>query len=534
MSAPPCPSFTTAGIPPSVVPPPRDRWRTEPNESAADVAVPTSDFRRLFDKIRDLRKFDWRTIDWRLENTPPWVISMFLHLSLLLALAFITLAASGGDRALLTLRQGEWEPQAELAEFVIDPIAPLELPIEAVAEVQHEPEFDLRSLLVDQPTVETVAMASSSPMLDQLIAKTTPSADLTTPIRTAHRAMFAGRSGPLKAELLKKYGGTEVTENAVALGLAWLKRQQLPGGNWSMRGPYTTGSFSENETAATAMAMLAFMGAGSTHLSGPYEKELLRAVRWLVKQQDRSGFMAHRANSHEKMYAQSQAMIALCELYAMTKDSWLRPYAQAACDFAKDSQSPAGGWRYQPRTDSDTSVTGWFLMGLKSGQTAGLEVDPDVLLRVGKFLDTVGGGYDDGYAYMQGERSSPTMTAVGLLCRQYLGWQRNHPAMSRGLITLEANYPIDPGQPDVYYWYYATQAMHHYGGPLWDDWNANLRVDLPAMQDKQGAERGSWPPQRDAWGRLGGRLYTTCFALYNLEVYYRHMPLYSQDQTDVW
>ena len=75
------------------------------------------------------------------------------------------------------------------------------------------------------------------------------------------------------------------------------------------------------------------------------------------------------------MYAQAQATIAICELYGMTKDSWLRPRAELAIKFAEKSQSPEGGWRYEPNFDSDTSVTGWFVMALESGRAGGLEVN---------------------------------------------------------------------------------------------------------------------------------------------------------------
>ena len=117
------------------------------------------------------------------------------------------------------------------------------------------------------------------------------------------------------------------------------------------------------------------------------------------------------------------------------------------------------------------------------------------------------------------------MTAEGMLCRQYLGWHRNMPGMAQGLGSLVANHPLDTDRANVYYWYYATQSLHHYGGPLWEEWNERLRVDVPAKQEKQGAERGSWSPHRDAWGSHAGRLYTTCLSLFCLEVYYRHLPI---------
>ena len=79
---------------------------------------------------------------------------------------------------------------------------------------------------------------------------------------------------------------------------------------------------------------------------------------------------------------------------------------------------------------------------------------------------------------------------------------------------------------DVYFWYYATQAIHHYGGPAWDRWNGVMREMLPKSQIKAGPEAGSWEPGGDKWGRFGGRLYVTCLSAYILEVYYRHLPIY--------
>ena len=71
----------------------------------------------------------------------------------------------------------------------------------------------------------------------------------------------------------------------------------------------------------------------------------------------------------------------------MTKDSWLRDRAQLALKFAQDAQASLGGWRYEPGFDSDTSVTGWFVMALKSGRSAGLEVRESVFENVSKYLD---------------------------------------------------------------------------------------------------------------------------------------------------
>lgn len=455
------------------------------------------------------------------------MVSMMIHLVLLLALALISTSSGVVGRIELTLRQSSAPVTTELMDFSIAAMdldnAPSE---ESPTEVQEE----ITAVEIEIPVSLTSLKFDLDSIAPQKVSPTPPPTG-----KASTTNMFSGRTGPMKQQLLLEAGGNADTENAVALGLQWLKRNQLTDGSWSLRGPYEGGARSENNVAATAMAMLAFMGAGSTHRGGEYEKELWKAVRWLVKKQDRQGFMASAAADHEKMYSQAQATIALCELYAMTGDSWIRPYAQLSCDFACRSQSAGGGWRYRPRFDSDTSVTGWFVMGLKSGEAAGLKIDPKVLKRVDGYLDSVSaGGKDDyynvGYSYMIGDAPSPSMTAEGLLCRQYIGWDRNMRGMRNGLDTLVKNHPISMRSQDVYYWYYATQALHHFGGPLWTEWNDKLKIALPAAQQTRGPEKGSWAPNQDAWGTHAGRLYTTCFSLYCLEVYYRHMPIYAPEE----
>ena len=56
-----------------------------------------------------------------------------------------------------------------------------------------------------------------------------------------------------------------------------------------------------------------------------------------------------------------------------------------------------------------------------------------------------------------------------------------------------------------------------------------MKKSLLAMQVSVGPEKGSWGPQRDMYGRVGGRLYTTCLSIYCLEVYYRHLAVYGVD-----
>jgi hypothetical protein len=72
--------------------------------------------------------------------------------------------------------------------------------------------------------------------------------------------------------------------------------------------------------------------------------------------------------------------------------------------------------------------------------------------------------------------------------------------------------------------------MFHAGGKDWTDWNAAMRDFLVKRQDqnKTSANMGSWSPQGDRWGPMGGRLMTTSMSLLVLQVYYRHTPLFAR------
>jgi hypothetical protein len=160
-------------------------------------------------------------------------------------------------------------------------------------------------------------------------------------------------------------------------------------------------------------------------------------------------------------------------------------------------------------------------MALTSGRMARLNVPMRPLIRADHFLDTV--MLEDGayYGYMRGEKK-PSTTAIGLLCRMYRGWGVDQPALKVGVNFLSK---IGPSHDNMYYNYYATQVLHHWGGDEWKRWNSSMRDWLIETQHHGGHSDGSWPPL-DPHARQGGRLYVTCLAILTLEVYYRHLPLY--------
>lgn len=353
---------------------------------------------------------------------------------------------------------------------------------------------------------------------------------------------FGGRGQGMRAAVAG--GGTKDSERAVAAALNWLARHQNANGSWSIdhracckSGVCSGAGESKSDAGATAMALLPFFAAGQTHQSkGPYQKNINAGVGWLIQNQRPSGDLS--AGSNSQMYTHGLATIALCEAYGMTQDSRVGFAAQAAINFIQSGQNQQGSWRYTHGSDdSDTSVFGWQVMALKSGQMAGLQVNPDSMTRSRRFLDLVatGGRYKELFGYTPGGGPTLSMTAVGLLTTQYLGAGRDDPKIMGGVEYLSNNLPAIESR-NVYYWYYATQVMHNVPGPEWDKWNRAMRRILISTQDKNGCAAGSWDPEKptvDPWGRQGGRLMCTSLSCLTLEVYYRYLPLYKTDGKDL-
>jgi hypothetical protein len=352
---------------------------------------------------------------------------------------------------------------------------------------------------------------------------------------------FNGRSGAARQQMLREGGGNTVSEAAVAAGLKWLAQHQAPDGHWSLDGFRQHGrcnctgeAQTNNDIAGTAFGLLPFLAAGKTHKRSAdnetYYKVVEKGLKYLATKQNAQGYFGGGP-----YYAQGLATIAMCEAFGLTSDAALKPFAQRAINDIARAQNANGGWDYSPGTvRTDTSVSGWQLMALKSGQMAGLEVPKNALENSARWLDRVQLNSDgSGYGY-DGPGDTPTMTGVGLLCREYLGWGPRNPGLIKGVKKLMKDSPPEPYLNNMYYYYYATQVMHHFGGEAWQKWNPRMRDTLVARQDRgmdraHPHQKGSWSPAGDAHGGAGGRVMTTSLSLLTLEVYYRYLPLYRRD-----
>jgi len=297
-----------------------------------------------------------------------------------------------------------------------------------------------------------------------------------------------------------------------------------------------------HDVGVSGLALLAFLGDGSTLHGGPHKDVVTRGVRWLREQQDIETGLIGEEIGHNFLYDHSIASLAICEAYYFSKSALLRGTAQMSVNYIMRARNPYGAWRYEvpPNGDNDTSVTGWMVFALASAADAGLKVDDDAFVgaltwiedatdpatgRVG--YDSMGSvssrinGLNDHFPPEKGE----AMTAVGLLCRFFLGQDpAETPVMSKHAELLSRTPPEwDPEGYgcDMYYWYYGSYAMYQMGGRHWKEWNRAMKSAVVESQRRDGAHTGSWDPV-GPWGHSGGRVYSTATMALCLEVYFRY------------
>ena len=359
---------------------------------------------------------------------------------------------------------------------------------------------------------------------------------------------FARRSREIRGE--------SPADGIVERGLAWLAAAQEEDGRWTLGTYHPKGVGGavrlQSDTAATGLALLTFLGAGYDHFDGRHREVVRRGLEWLLSVQKADGDLFVPAdpvsNSCAWMYSHGIATMALCEAVGMTGDPLLRPAAEKAIGFIVASQqAERGGWRYQPRADSDLSVSGWMLVALRAGTLAGLTVPAETYAGVRRLLDESANPDKLGhYLYnalspeqRPSDLSAASMTALGSLMRLHTGTPRTDPPLRAAAGSLAAMKPAygtrQARTRDAYLWYYASQVLVQTGGPEWDAWYGQLCTALEAEQITEGENAGSWEPLGtvpDRWGAFGGRLYVTALHLLALEVPYRHLPTYGATDSE--
>jgi len=359
---------------------------------------------------------------------------------------------------------------------------------------------------------------------------------------------FGARNKEVRLILAKLNGGGEDTENAVEMALAYLARIQKENGSWSQKEPL----------GSTGLALNAFLGAGYHHQGGEYQETVRKGLEFLLASQKENGQL-----KSERMYSQAIAGMVFAEAYGLTGDPRCRKAAEKMIAWLAASQGPKGGWAYEPwtpakeeHTDYDTSVTGWVMMAFKSAKLVGLEVPHETIDRYFSYAMLATNAEDEpvegkrkprwekGMAHYglrwQKDKSGnstlvvqnryhQTMTASTLMCRLYMGHDRNAALIADGLEHITSKLPANlrPVWTDAtksintYLWYHAAQVGFLLGGEAWTFWNEPLRKCLVERQIKEGDKKGTWDGSKD-WLNDRSEVYVHTVCIMILETYYRY------------
>ena len=410
------------------------------------------------------------------------------------------------------------------------------------------------------PTAPGRSADGSAPLALARVAPAGPSNASTLSRPNVRRSLkdvppvYRSRLDPNRTVLAQRAGASVASEQAVERALDWLARHQDADGSWDGGTARTRdgGIFEDDDsfnihcpagevcfgecfyweadTALTGLSLLAYLGAGYTHLDGKYTSVVTRGLEFLGRSQRADGDL-RGSSVAVGMYCHAMATLALCEAYALTGDARLRPPVEKALGFLVRSRAVDGlAWRYAPGAPAgDTSILGWAVMALKSGRTVDVPIPPSTQAGVLGWLKKVSKGRDGGLAFYNLEASgtavTPTMTAEAWACRQFLEVGGPGRASDEAAAYLLQN-RSDRGEYNIYYLYYGTLAMYQHGGEAWSTWNARVRDDVVRRQRVKGHMAGSWDPDDSPYGTKGGRIYGTALATLTLEVYYRFLRLY--------
>lgn len=480
---------------------------------------------------------------------PSWMISLLMHVAIILVAAFFVL-----PRPDITSISFDGSPPSDSLSESVD------ISLDSFDEVS-EPASEAASAPTEVSEPVEVVTPEATVDVGAILANAETSVDLSSAPSESNAVSTSSetsaRSGNGRGDALRKYGGSAGSEAAVKAALKWIVDHQLPDGGWDVNhqlgpGDRTSpdpGSIQDARNAATALALLPLLGDGQTHQSGEHKDAVFNGLKFLLERGRPEGNGVSFYEKGGTMYSHGLVAIVLSEVYAMTEDPELAPFAQKAINYIEEVQNGSdGGWgyghsRHRPASVSDTSIVGWQLMALKSALGSGLRVKPQTMKRAKKYFAHVGNrdigyfGYDKKPS--QGSSRLRACTSIGLLSGMYLGEDKDSNGIRKGIDLLDQWGPDADGKGkagkgkkqerviNMYYNYYATQVMKQYGGEKWKTWNASMRDFLVKEQEREGPATGSWMFNENH-AKKAGRLYATSLACMTLEVYYRFLPLYKE------
>jgi len=318
-------------------------------------------------------------------------------------------------------------------------------------------------------------------------------------------------------------------------GLTYLANTQRRDGSWTGSASYR--GYSAVLTSLAGMAMLA---NGSTPQSGPYSRNVTRAMNFVLSQARSSDGLIASPGTGRPMYGHGFSMLFLAQCYGMEltpeKEKQIHDVLTKAIQLTVQSQSDlgarldhAGGWYYTPMARTDEgSVTVTQLQALRACRNAGIVVPKSCIDRTVAYLrycqmPTGGICYS---AYSQDE-GRPAISAAALACFYSAGvYDRQAGGVGSEAEMVERLWNFTRGRIDMsedfrdvwghffYAHFYYAQAQYIRGGEEWSEYYKAITRKL--MQEQR--PDGSWT------GGVGSS-YRTAIACIIMQLPYGYLPI---------
>lgn len=386
--------------------------------------------------------------------------------------------------------------QSDTVAFMYPPVTPDPASDEARAASDAKESVDDQPGCLGDPSGNDQEVPNAAPAWKPVVPLPNALPAPVTPTTPAH----SNRAAMIRVT------GYSYCEGSVSAGMTWLIAQQGSDGSWSTN--------QSDRVTATSLALLPLLGAGQTHRTGKYKKEVAKALVNL-----RAAFESDQQGSAPAWCSFALATLVLCENQAMTASPETQALAQEALDRLCAAQSTRDGkWLQANGSEVSASTRAWIALAIRSGQLAKLRVAAEVTRRLTADADQ--------QCAELAQLQNPQASAATLIPPLFFGSQSSQAAMDRCIDRLAATGPDLSRLQETYF---ATLLVHHRHSGSRQEWHNQVRDVLINQQNWHSPHRGAWldrPQAKAGFGEGEPDLQRTVLSMMTMEIYYRHMPIY--------
>jgi hypothetical protein len=396
--------------------------------------------------------------------------------------------------------------------------------------------------------------AADRSIVGQAIESIVPTADVgdTTGINTSPPPIRIADKTPANVLTPDEWRRVEA---AVSRSLKWLASQQQADGSFP--------TIDTGQPGVTSLCMMAFVAHGHVPGEGRYGRRLERATDYVLSCQKPNGLVTLLGPEGPRItrdihfeigtcaaYNHAISSLMLSEYYGMSQaqrakrmEGVINKSLAASLEmqrWPKDRAADRGGWRYvhdpPNHPDSDLSITGWYLMFLRSARNAGFNVRKEPIDDAVAYVQRCFSEDYGAFQYIGGDADhrSRGMAGAGILALAHAGFHNAPEARKTGDWILQHGFDeyngtvtFNPSWPHDRYHYAVfncCQGMYQLGGAHWEQFFPRIVQILLENQQPD----GSWPSDSHWHDSQFGEAYTTALMVITLGAPNQLLPVFQR------